>query len=88
MFGGPYLNSIRVTSRRLPVVPPVKEFRVAVLMKYYGEKVNAADVADKLGIPEHAAERHATAIRRCIRELQKNGLTALNERLDEIGMLM
>ncbi|QBR00491.1 hypothetical protein [Paraburkholderia pallida] len=72
----------------LPVVPPVKEFRVAVIMKYFGEKVNPMDVAEKLEIPDHAAERHATAIRKCVRELKKNGLTALNERLDEIGMLL
>lgn len=75
-------------ARVLPVVPPVKEFRVAVIMKYYGEKVHPEDVAEKLGIPEYAAERHTTAIRKCIRELQKDGLTALSERLDEIGMLV
>lgn len=72
----------------LPVAPPAKEFRVAVIMKYCGEKVHPEDVAGKLEIPEYAAERQATAIRKCIRELQKNSLTALNERLDEIGMLL
>jgi hypothetical protein len=75
-------------ARVLPVVPPIKEFRVAVIMKYYGEKLDPLDVAEKLGIPNHAAERHTTAIRRCLRELQKDGLTALDERIDEIGMLM
>lgn len=72
----------------LEVVPPVKEFRVAVIMKYYGEKVHPKDVAERLGIPADAAERHTTAIRKCIRDLQKDGLTAMNERLDEIGMLV
>lgn len=72
----------------LPVVPPVKEFRVAVLMKFFGEKVDPLDVAEKLQIPAHAAERHTTAIRKFVRDLQKDGLTALSERLDEVGMLV
>lgn len=71
----------------LTPVPPVKEFRVAVIMKYFGENVSPLDTAKHLGIPKNAAERHITAIRRCIRELEKNGLTAFSERLDEIGML-
>lgn len=75
-------------ARVLPVVPQVKEFRVAVIMKFYGEKVHPQDVAEKLEIPEDAAERHITSIRKCIRDLQKSGLTALSERLDEVGMLI
>ncbi|MPW17893.1 hypothetical protein GCT13_13335 [Paraburkholderia sp. CNPSo 3157] len=69
-------------------LPPVKEFRVAVIMKYFGEKVSPLETAKHLGIPKNAAERHITAIRKCVRELEKNGLTAFAERLDEIGMLM
>lgn len=75
-------------ARVLPVVPPVKEFRVAVLMKFFGEKVHVLDVADSLGIKKDAANRHAAAIRKCVREMQKDALTALNERLDEVGMLV
>ncbi|MEW9586640.1 hypothetical protein, partial [Paraburkholderia sp. DGU8] len=72
----------------LTPVPPVKEFRVAVIMKYFGEKVSPQETAKHLGIPKNAAERHITAIRKCIRELEKNGMTAFSERLDEIGMLV
>ncbi|KVE50406.1 hypothetical protein [Burkholderia vietnamiensis] len=69
-------------------VPPVKEFRRAVIMKYFGEKENVTIVAENLGIPPRTAERHAAAIRRYIKDLERNGLTKLSERLDEIGMLI
>lgn len=69
-------------------VLPVHAFRAAVLRKHFGEKVHVLDEAEKLGIDEHPANRHATTIRKWIRELEKNGLTALSERLDEVGMLM
>ncbi|WP_430228018.1 hypothetical protein [Paraburkholderia tropica] len=72
----------------LTPVPPVKEFRVAVIMKYYGEKTDALEVAKNLGIKKSAAERHITAIRKCITDLNKDGLTAFSKRLDEIGMLV
>ncbi|POR54560.1 hypothetical protein B0G62_102168 [Paraburkholderia eburnea] len=72
----------------LTPVPPVKEFRIAVIMKYFGEKADPLDTAKHLGIPKNAAERHITNIRRTIRELEKNGITALSARLDEIGMLV
>ncbi|RQM44735.1 hypothetical protein EHZ19_26905 [Paraburkholderia bannensis] len=71
----------------LTPVPPVKEFRVAVIMKYFGEKANPLDVAQRLEIKKNAAERHITAIRKCIKDLEKDGLTVFSERLDEIGML-
>jgi hypothetical protein len=72
----------------LTPVPPVKEFRVAVIMKYFGEKTDPLETARHLAIKKSAAERHITAIRKCIRDLEKSGLTALSTRLDEIGMLM
>lgn len=69
-------------------VLPVKAFRIAVLGKYFGEKIHVLDEAEKLGIAEHPANRHATTIRKWVRELEKKGMTALNERLDEVGMLV
>ncbi|HIC7213968.1 hypothetical protein [Burkholderia stabilis] len=69
-------------------VLPVKEFRVAVLRKYFGDKIHVLDEAEKLGIDEHPANRHATTIRKWIKDLEKNGMTALCERLDEAGMLV
>ncbi len=69
-------------------VPPIKEFRVSVIMKYFGEKSDPLEVAKNLGIKKSAAERHITVIRKCVRDLQKDGLTALSTRLDEIGMLI
>jgi len=71
----------------LTPVPPVKEFRVAVIMKYFGENASPLETAKHLGIQKNAAERHITSIRKCIRDLEKNGLTAFSERLSEIGML-
>ncbi|PVX86461.1 hypothetical protein C7402_102297 [Paraburkholderia unamae] len=75
-------------ARAMKSVPPKREFRVAVLMKYFGVKVHVLDRAESLRIPEDAAKRHATAIRNWIREIEKAGLTALSERLDAIGMLV
>lgn len=72
----------------LKPLPPVKEFRVAVIMKYFGEKTDPLETAKNLGIPKKTAERHITAIRSFIRDLQKSGITALDERLGEIGMLL
>lgn len=72
----------------LTPVPPVKEFRVAVIMKHFGEKVHILDRAESLGIKKASANLHATAIRKAIKELEKNGLTAFSERLDEVGMLV
>lgn len=72
----------------LTPVPPVKEFRVAVIMKYFGEKSEPIETAKHLGIPKNAAERHITAIRRCVKDLERDGLTAFSARLDEIGMLV
>ncbi|WP_146230015.1 hypothetical protein [Paraburkholderia tropica] len=69
-------------------VLPVKAFRVAVLRKHFGDKIHVLDEAEKLGIDEHPANRHATTIRKWIRELEKKGLTALSERLDAVGMLV
>lgn len=72
----------------LTPVPPVKAFRVAVIMKHFGEKVHILDRAESLGIKKASANLHATAIRKCIRELEKDGLTAFSARLDEVGMLL
>lgn len=69
-------------------VLPVKAFRVAVLRKHFGDKIHVLDEAEKLGIDEHPANRHATTIRKWIRELEKKGLTSLSERLDQVGMLV
>jgi hypothetical protein len=69
-------------------VPPVKEFRVAVIMKYFGDKADPLEVAKHLEIKKGAAERHIPAIRKCIKDLEKDSLTAFSTRLEEIGMLM
>ncbi|WP_321943021.1 hypothetical protein [Paraburkholderia tropica] len=71
----------------LSPVPPVKQFRVAVVMRYFGEKADPLDVAKRLRIKRGAAERHIAAIRKCIRDLEKVGQTAFSERLEAIGML-
>ncbi|MBP0589292.1 hypothetical protein J8I87_06080 [Paraburkholderia sp. LEh10] len=74
-----------------PVVLPVRAFRVAVIKKYFGEKdiESPIDIAKDEGIgSKRTAERYVKLIRDFIKDLEKDGLTAFAERLDNIGMLV
>ncbi|RAR51672.1 hypothetical protein C7401_13632 [Paraburkholderia unamae] len=72
-----------------PVVLPVRSFRVAVIKKYFGEKdSDPMEVAKGEGMSKRTAERYVGLIREFIRNLEKDGITQLAERLDNIGMLV
>ncbi|WP_345815308.1 hypothetical protein AAGS40_23335 [Paraburkholderia sp. PREW-6R] len=65
-----------------------RRYREAAVSRYFGEKLKLAEVAERLDIPKRTAERYAMDIRRYLDGLEKAAWTELNERLDEIGMLL
>jgi hypothetical protein len=76
-------------ARAHPVMLPVRSFRVAVIKKHFGEKdSDPMAVAQDEGMSKRTAERYVGLIREFIRNLEKDGITQLADRLDSIGMLV
>ncbi len=71
--------SAEITNRR---------FRVAVISKFFGEKITIKEAAADADLSLRTAERHAAAINRYLKDGEKAALTAFYARLDEVGMLM
>jgi len=72
----------------LEILPPVHRFRVAVIMRHFGEKLSVTDVSDNLGIPARTAGRHASAIAAYLKALEKSAWADLYDQLSESGMLI
>jgi hypothetical protein len=72
----------------LTVLPPVRPFRIAVIARFFGEKLKVRDIADDLGIPPRTAERHASAIAAYLKDVEKTAWSSLYAQLDDAGMLI
>jgi hypothetical protein len=66
----------------------LRRFRLAVIEKYFGEKIKVKDVAADLNIPPRTAERHASIIKAYLRDTEKTGWTEWYGHLDGAGMLV
>jgi hypothetical protein len=66
----------------------LRRFRLAVIEKYFGEKIKIKDVAADLGIPPRTAERHASLIKTHLKEAEKTAWTEWYGQLDGAGMIV
>ncbi|MCA8037236.1 MULTISPECIES: hypothetical protein [Burkholderia] len=75
-------------AERLAVVLPADRFRIAVISRHFGEEIPADDVANRLGIPMLASERHAMLIVDYLMELERAAWSSLYHRLADSGLRM
>jgi hypothetical protein len=65
-----------------------RRHRHAIVDKYFGEKHDIKAIAEDLGVPPRTADRHASAIRKFLKDLEKDAWTKWYGRLDSAGMLI
>ena len=65
-----------------------RRHRHAIVDKYFGEKHDIKAIAEDLGLPPRTADRHASAIRKFLKDAEKDAWTKWCERLDAAGMLL
>ncbi|SDR47200.1 hypothetical protein SAMN05445850_4521 [Paraburkholderia tuberum] len=81
----------QLTELVMPVLGSAFSFRrhrYAVVDKYFGEKHDIKAIAEDLGLPPRTADRHASAIRKFLKDAEKDAWTKWYERLDAAGMLL
>lgn len=66
----------------------MRRFRLAVIEKFFGEKIVIKEVASDLNVPPRTAERHASIINAYLKDVEKNGWTEWYGHLDNAGMII